>query len=219
MAELAKAAGIARFGVVGWSAGAPYAAAVAAAMPDLLTGVCIASSASFTYAAGPPHRDDEDEGIVELIERFGPAEATIRYAEENREWAEGFLQDPLSSVRSWGEAAGDRWLFQDDELSANNLLGVREALRQGAIGSACDDIALLSPWGFSLEEIETTVHCWHGAQDPGLDLEDVERVIARLPRSTLTVWPDVGHFGLAKYWGSVLEAALGPHGSVIPSPA
>jgi pimeloyl-ACP methyl ester carboxylesterase len=51
VAELAKAVGIARFGVVGWSAGAPYAAAVAAAMPDLLTGVCIASSASFTYAA------------------------------------------------------------------------------------------------------------------------------------------------------------------------
>ena len=83
--ELADALGIDRFGVVGWSGGAPYAAAVAAELhPGRLTGVCLASSASIAYAVGPSQADDEDLHISELIDRFGPAEATVRAPRRSR---------------------------------------------------------------------------------------------------------------------------------------
>ena len=85
----------------------------------------------------------------------------------------------------------------------------REAVRQGAIGACSDWIGLLAPWGFSVAEIEVDVHLWHGAQDSWVDRDDFERVVTAIPRSTLTVWPDAGHFGVAKYWPDVLEAALG----------
>jgi hypothetical protein len=42
-------------------------------------------------------------------------------------------------------------------------------------------------------------------------LEDFKRVAALFPRATLTTWPDVGHFGPARYWESVLALALGGH--------
>ena len=42
-----------------------------------------------------------------------------------------------------------------------------------------------------------------------VELEAFERVVRLVPRSTLTVWPDVGHMGIVRYWDSVLATALG----------
>jgi hypothetical protein len=42
-----------------------------------------------------------------------------------------------------------------------------------------------------------------------VDLQSFELVAASLRRGRRTVWPDAGHFGIAKHWSSVLEAALG----------
>jgi pimeloyl-ACP methyl ester carboxylesterase len=109
-----------------------------------------------------------------------------------------------------GDAAeGDRWVLEDVGLADGFYASAREAVRQGAVGSASDWIALLTPWGFALEEIEPEVHLWHGAQDDLVKLDDFERVADLIPNSTLTTWPDVGHLGPVKYWESVLAAALG----------
>jgi pimeloyl-ACP methyl ester carboxylesterase len=209
VAELTEALGIGRFGVVGWSGGAPYAASVAASMPDRLTGTCIVSSASITYTLGPTTPDEEDEHLIDMIRTIGHAEATLRYVEENRAWAEGLLKDPASLTELDEIAEGDRWLFDDPAESKGLNDMTREAVRQGAIGACSDWIGLLAPWGFSLNEIEAHVHLWHGGQDTWVDRNDFERVAAEIPHSTLTVWPDAGHFGIAKHWSDVLGTALG----------
>ena len=209
VAELAEALGIDRFGLIGWSGGASYAAAVAAALPDRLTGVCLVSSASLIWVVAPTEPDEEDRHVLDLIERFGPAGATIRYAEENRAWAEDLLQDPASIIDPQKLPEGDRWLFEEPEQAEGFFDSIQEALRQGAIGAASDWLSSYLPWGFSPDEIEPAVHLWHGRQDGGVSLQSLELVVASLPRGTLTVWPDAGHFGIAKYWSSVLEAALG----------
>ena len=209
VAELTELWGIDRFGVVGWSGGAAYAAAVAARLPDRLTGVCITCSASITCALPGVELDDDDRHVLELIERFGPAEAASRSAEEDREWADDLAADPTTLFRLGDAAEGDRWVLEDVGLADGFYASVREAVRQGAVGSASDWIALLTPWGFALEEIEPEVHLWHGAQDDLVKLDDFERVADLIPNSTLTTWPDVGHLGPVKYWESVLAAALG----------
>jgi pimeloyl-ACP methyl ester carboxylesterase len=207
--ELADALGIDRFGVVGWSGGAPYAAAVAAELlPDRLTGVCLASSASIAYAVGPSQADDEDLHISELIDRFGPAEATVRYAAKIQAWAEGLRQDPGSMTNPDEFAAGDLWVLEQPEPRAGLFSSIGEGVRQGATGAATDWVNLLAPWGFSLAEIEVPVHMWHGGQDSWVQLADCERVVAAIPHAALTVWPDAGHFGPAKHWADVLAAAL-----------
>jgi pimeloyl-ACP methyl ester carboxylesterase len=209
VAEFIELCGIGRFGAVGWSGGAPYAAAVAATMPDRLTGVCIACSASISCALPGFELDDDDRHVLELIERFGPAEAARRSADEDRDWAAGLRADPTTLLGIDDVADGDRWVFEDVGLADPFYESVREAMRQGAIGSASDWIAQLTPWGLSFADIEPEVHLWHGAQDATVELENFERVANLLPRATLTIWPDVGHFGPVRYWGDVLEAALG----------
>lgn len=209
VAEFTRLCGIDRFGVVGWSGGAPYAAAVAASMPEQLTGVCIACSASITCALPGIELDDDDRHIIALIERFGPAEAASRSADEDQDWAADLRADPTALFGIDDAAEGDRWVFEDVGLADGFYASVREAVRQGAIGSASDSIALFTPWGFSFGDIEPEVHLWHGAQDRLVKLEDFERVADLLPRATLSTWPDVGHFGPVRYWQDMLRAALG----------
>src|SRR5215475_6197415 len=60
VAELVAHLDVRRFGIVGWSGGAPFAAAVAAKMPDLLTGVCLVSSASLSWGLDQPVLDEGD---------------------------------------------------------------------------------------------------------------------------------------------------------------
>jgi pimeloyl-ACP methyl ester carboxylesterase len=207
--ELTAALGIDRFGVIGWSGGAPYAAAVAAALPDRLTGVCLASSASITYALDSIEFDEEDLHIVDLIERLGQIEATRQFAAENEAWADGVRTDPASLFPPDETAAGDRWFFDSTDLSAGLYDSLRDGLRQGMVGAATDWVGLVAPWGFSLGDIEPAVQLWHGAQDGGVSQDDFERVAAAIPNGTLTVWPGAGHCGIVKYWGDVLAAALG----------
>jgi pimeloyl-ACP methyl ester carboxylesterase len=70
---LADALGLERFGVVGWSAGAPYALACAATIPERLTGVAITTSASaFSYLYDDPEVrdalvDDDELAILEAL--------------------------------------------------------------------------------------------------------------------------------------------------------
>ena len=210
VAELTAALGIDRFGVVGWSGGAPYAAAVAAQMPERLTGVCLASSASLTYVLETVERDDEDLANLSAAERLGAAAATLRYAENLGEWAAGIRQDPMGFVFSNGSVAeGDRPLFDDPAFAAGFVGSVEEGLRQGALGAATDWMALLRPWGFGLDDIAIHVDLWHGAQDANVDRVAFETVAAGLPDARLTVWDDAGHYGPAKHWPDVLAVALG----------
>jgi pimeloyl-ACP methyl ester carboxylesterase len=210
VAELTEALRIDRFGVVGWSGGAPYAAAVAAAMPERLTGVCLASSGSLAYILETTARDDEDRENLAAIERTGAAAATVQYAERMRDWAEGVAQDPIAYVGASGLVGdGDRCLFDDEAFVTGFAASVREGLRQGALGPATDWIALVLPWGFGLDDIAVHVDLWHGAQDASVDRTAFERVVEGLADASLTVWPDAGHFGPATHWADVLEAALG----------
>jgi pimeloyl-ACP methyl ester carboxylesterase len=208
--ELTDALGIARFGVVGWSGGAPYAAAVAATMPQRLTGACLASSASLTYILDTADRDEEDHENLRVMARDGAGSAVRQYAERLQGWAEEIRRDPVGFVTADGSVAdGDRSLFDDPDFGAGFARSVAEGLRQGALGAASDWIALLAPWGFGLDDIAMHVDLWHGAQDNRVDQALFADVAAHLPDASLTVWPDSGHFGPATHWVDVLAAALG----------
>ncbi len=209
VAELATALDAERFGVIGWSGGAPFAAGVAAAIPDRLTGVCLVSSASLACGLDDPELDDDDRHILDLVERYGSREATLRYAEEDQPWAAQVRQDPASLITPSELGPGDAWLLEDPRAVAGFEESVVEAVRQGAIGAASDWVAHVTPWGFSLRDIKIPVRLWHGEQDLGRPVEEAQAVADMIGLGSLTVWPDVGHFGILKNWSAVLEAALG----------
>jgi pimeloyl-ACP methyl ester carboxylesterase len=212
VAELAAHLGVSRFGVVGWSGGAPFAAAVAAAMPHQLTGVCLVNSASLIYGLDQPTLDEEDQALVDQIEQLGRETATLRLAANQHEQAERALQDPQAFLEDDLKGLGEadlRTLQNDPTVAAGMADGFSEVFRQGAIGMVTDWVNHVPPWGFSLRDIKFPVHFWHGAQDAGVDTDVVRQLAAMIPGSQLTVWPEAGHLGLVEHWPEVLTSCLG----------
>jgi pimeloyl-ACP methyl ester carboxylesterase len=86
------------------------------------------------------------------------------------------------------------------------LEGVREYAGQGPLGIVWESVAILQPWSFRLADISIPVHLWHGEQDPRVRLSTQEFAAETIPDARLTIWPDAGHLGIAKYWHQVIEA-------------
>jgi|SRR5687767_3674859 len=212
VAELADRLGLGRFGVVGISAGGPWAAACAALIPERLSGVGLASSralGAYNLRERPQaveELNEDDLREYELVRDLAPESAANRLAAENEEWLHGLVEHPERFLAGYEPPAGDTWFF-DDPVQVESLLeSFREYGRQGAMGYAWEAVAVLQPWSFQLADISMPVHLWHGAQDPRVPLATQEFAAETIPDARFTVWADAGHFGTAKYWGEVLEA-------------
>jgi len=207
MLVFADALELERFGVVGWSAGTPYVLACAATIPERLTGAGVTTSAAaFSYLYDDTDvRDalwDDDERAIIAALSESRAAADRRAAEDGEEWVRDVTERPDELFTDID--VGDEWFFDDPDLRQNALDSARDALRQGAAAVAPQWVALLAPWGFRLEDITIPVHFWAGAHDVTRPIELVQRLADRIPNHTLTVWDDVGHFGIAKHMREVL---------------
>ncbi len=212
VAELADGLGLERFGVIGLSAGGPWAAACAALIPERLTGVGIASSralAECNLRERPQALEEfseEDRRAFELLRELGPEDAAKSLAVDDEEWARGLFEHPEKFLDGFEPPEGDRWFFEDPVQVELFFEGFRETGRQGALGSACEWVALMQPWSFLLADISIPVHLWHGEQDSRVQLATQEFAAETIPDAHLTIWPDAGHLGMAKHWREVLEA-------------
>jgi len=207
---LADALGIDRFGVIGHSAGVPYALACAALIPERLTGVAVTNSASaMIYLAreDPEVRaavlDADDERIMR---RFAsdPEGAAKEVVEVGAEWVADLAEHPEQILT--GDDEGDAWFFEDPARRDMFLASIREAVRQGIDGFVGQWLAQLAPWGFRIEDIEMPVHVWLGANDRITPPPVMGKLTDRIPHHVTTVWEDAGHNGIAKHFGEVLTS-------------
>jgi pimeloyl-ACP methyl ester carboxylesterase len=211
VAELADALGIDRFGVVGWSAGGPYAAACAARIPTRLTGVAIGATrhlAQFNFVENPAAHDElaaDDRALFELAQR-DPDAAARAAAEANEEWLRALWDDPEGWLNNVQLPEVDRRSLEDTERRQAFLEAMREGVRQGPDAFAWEAIDVFLPWGFRLADIAIEVQVFHGEQDTWVERRHVDFLVATLPSARLTVWPDSGH-GPAPHWGEILHAA------------
>jgi len=207
---LAEALRLDRFGVVGWSAGTCYVFACAAMVPERLTGAAGTTSAAtmrYLFDRDDELReqliDDDERTILSMLHEQGREAAERWTADDAAEWARGVAEHPEQLVE--GADPGDEWFLEDADRKAAFAESFREAVRQGAEAMAPQFVAQVAPWGFRLEDITIPVHVWAGAND-GITPPDRMRLVAeRIPRVTFTVWDDVGHAGLAKYFRDVLR--------------
>jgi pimeloyl-ACP methyl ester carboxylesterase len=58
---------------------------------------------------------------------------------------------------------------------------LRESYRQGTTALAADLLEYTRPWGFRLDQVTTTVHLWHGEQDPKVPVAVARQLAASLP--------------------------------------
>ena len=104
--ELADALEVERFGVVGWSAGGPYAAACAARIPERLTGVGIGASDDLSYdlAENPAAYEGlgaDLQGLFELARKDPDAAAAAR-VEARRDWVRALQERPETLIEQFG---------------------------------------------------------------------------------------------------------------------
>jgi pimeloyl-ACP methyl ester carboxylesterase len=207
--ELAGALGLERFGVVGWSAGTPYAFACAALIPDRLTGAAgTTSAAALRYLIwdDPELRetllDDDDRAILELLADREAAER--RAAADAAEFVSGIAAHPEQLLERPADP-GDEWFLEDPGQRRAFVESWREAVRQGADAMSPQFVAQVAPWGFRLEDITMPVHVWAGANDRVTPPERMRLVADKIPNVEFTIWDDVGHAGIAKYFRDVLR--------------
>jgi pimeloyl-ACP methyl ester carboxylesterase len=209
--DLADSLGIDRFAVVGWSGGGPYAAACAALIPSRLTAAGIVSSrhlGQYNFVERPEsygELDADDRATYDLAQK-DPAAAAELAAQQNADLVARIQANPRTFITAATQPEGDRWFFADETEARPFYLALAESVRQGIDGLRWELIDMWFPWGFRLDEIAMRVHLWHGEQDPRVARRHIEFIAERIPDSVLTTWPDVGHFGIAKYWGQILAA-------------
>jgi pimeloyl-ACP methyl ester carboxylesterase len=208
--ELADTLGVDKFGVVGWSAGGPYAAACAARISARLIGVGIGACrhlSQFNFAENPAAYEElgaDDRQLFELARR-DPDAAARAAAEADAEWVSMLWERPDSLLEKRTFPEADRWYFKNPELRQSFLEAVRESVRQGPAAFAWEEIDVFLPWGFRLADIAVEVRVFHGAQDTWVKRRHVDFMVKTLPNARLTVWPDSGH-GPARHWREILEA-------------
>lgn len=198
--QIANSLGLKDFAVAGWSAGAPYALACAAAMPHRVR-------AAATLAG------------------MAPLE-TIRQVFELKLWADQVLipaarwSARAAAALVWlGRWAPDRYLAREIRRTAGNrdraalngqpvewvIAALRDATARGASGTAEDYRRFGGAWGFDLGTVHQPVTMWQGEQDVLLPMKHAHRLATALPNSTLKVVASSGHYLPTVIAGEVLN--------------
>jgi pimeloyl-ACP methyl ester carboxylesterase len=182
--------------VAGHSGGGPDALACAAGMDGVRATLVIAG-------VGPsdvPELDFTDgmgeENIVELGKAAAGEEVLRPYLEEQR--AELVAADVQQMVAAFASVLPevDR-AAMNDEVGADLVAQISEGLRHGVDGWVDDDLALTSPWGFSLDDVVTPVTLWQGDADLMVPFAHGQWLAAALPRVDANLLPGEGHLSIA----------------------
>jgi pimeloyl-ACP methyl ester carboxylesterase len=190
--ELAGQLGIDRFALFGLSGGGPHVVAVVHASPERVSRAAIVSGLA------PPEMPRRYTGmwlpvrVLFLLARRLPALHRVALRQMAR-----FYSDPVKMRQQMirGLPRPDRELVEArpeviDVFSA----AAREAHRNGIEGDAWEWQLYVRPWGFDLAALPLPVGLWYGSVD-GNAPEAMGRYLAeKIPRATLRVVPDGGHF-------------------------
>jgi pimeloyl-ACP methyl ester carboxylesterase len=194
--------------VIGWSAGAPSVLALGFGLPDRVTTLGLAAPGGLSgLIPGIAEAAGWSAGYRAVAELFArDRTAGIAALEEPYAWFSGDGWEAMFA-ESFG-AADDRVLADPATLEAMKTL-IREAARQGPAGRVADEIAELSPMGFSVSQISQPVHIWTGALDT-IDIRmTADYLVNAIPEATLITYPDGAHLFPLDHWAEILAVLLG----------
>ncbi len=205
---IAQALGLGRLGVWGISGGGPYALGCAALLPDVVVAAAVVASPApygeegLDYFAGMGELNAEDTRLF-----FSDPEAARRKTRQDWEQfmaatpeqlAEGMksLLSPVDAQALTGELA--QWLAET----------AHDGLAAGDQGWWDDAVALLTGWGFDLEDIRVPVKIWHGRQDRFVPVQHGQWLAANVPGAEADISDDDGHLSLTARIGEIHDWLL-----------
>jgi len=196
VAELADFLKLEKFRALGISGGAPYAYALAWAMPRRVRAIAVVSGAP-NIAELSDH-----SGLLALYrwlmfadQRF-PAPLcrlgfhlarpflSLRPPRRSRSWLLKLLQPcDADSLR--------------DELAFEACFeSQRRAWKTSAEGVLADAQLFAQPWGFSLNELQVPVRLWHGDSDRSFSVGVAREMATKIPNCHLRVIERAGHYSV-----------------------
>ena len=198
VARLADALAIDRFTILGFSGGAPYAAACALQLPDRL------QACGLVAGAGQAGR------FLRALAQVLPSRTIplVRPFISNR----GRMTWWLRRVR-WLARRADRQSFERHDIEPIVVASIVESLRQGSEGVAREVTLLGQPWGFALEDIEMPIRLWHGEDDAIVPVRVGRSAANRLRHVTAVFVQGEAHKSLLVNYGAEILATLLPRES------
>jgi pimeloyl-ACP methyl ester carboxylesterase len=193
VAELADHLGIERFWVVGWSMGGPYAAAIAAGLPERVAGaVLLAPAPVYATAADGPERMGKAHAWT--LARDDPWQMSQLYTALA---LEARRNPPLAVQLFAGSGNGltpsEERLMNDPTIAQDFIEIIVEASRQGALGLVDDMRVVLAPWGFDLGTIAVPVTLWQGDDDSFVGTDSPAEWARAVPGLTTRTLTGDGH--------------------------
>lgn len=196
IAAIADHLGIERFAVSGGSGGGPHALAAGARLPERVTRVgCDVGVAPYD-APGLEWLEAMDPVNVREIQwtLAGEGILTRELGREARETLERVDEDPAALFAGIELSASDRTVLSDHEVREMLRGSVREMFAQGAGGGwVDDDLALVAPWGFEVDEIAVPVEISYGEADVLVPASHGQWLAEHIPHASVTVAEEAGH--------------------------
>ena len=205
--ELTDQLDLRRVGLLGHSAGGPYALAAAHLLPRTVSCVVI--------GAGSPPYSESWTRASRVTSRMSRLYSQLAVHAPRLSGALYRLSTPRSAgaveriVRlvSRGTSKDAQFARDHPDATRASLMALWDGSRQGSSGPI-DDVAVVArPWGFELREVRTPVEWWHGQQDKRVSPQAGREVTSRLPCATAH-FVDGGHYVLF----ARAEEALAPLG-------
>ena len=191
--------------VAGISAGGPFAAACAAAIPNRVRSLTLIS------ALGPPGWATQGmapgERLSLEVARRAPAFGGWflgRLAALARANPRLFLRVATSEL-----PGADRRAIGQPAMRDAFLANYTEAFRRGSQGVAQDLRVLSQPWGFQLAAIRVPTAVHHGEADTTVPPEHARLYAEAIPGAQLQLHPGHGHFSILAAAGEILAPLAG----------
>ncbi|OWK38657.1 alpha/beta fold hydrolase [Fimbriiglobus ruber] len=196
------ALGVNRFGLIGVSAGTPFALAAALELRDRVTAIAIASGLCDFSTGHYGAISTREIGLVRV------APAAVRAVLNSFARQVGRNPRALYRMLDTFETRDEKRFFQEDpaalELAAADVL---EALRQGADGVVSDLDLTARPWGLSLGEVTAPTTLFHGAADRLATPVMAEANGRRIPNAVVRIFPGEGHISTVRTQATAILAA------------
>jgi pimeloyl-ACP methyl ester carboxylesterase len=202
--DFATQKSISRFAVVAASQGGPYGAACAYALPELVSSVSLVSG-----VAGL-----EDSAVTATQNRMIRTQIFIARRVPWLLALQGNLMRPLLKGERAKKLVGSLLSNLPDidkqAMSAPRAIDlmiedIREGMRQGGAGGVDDMRAVVTDWGFRLEDIRTKAFIWQGADDPNVTPAMARFMAERIPNNETVFVPGAGHLLIISHWRKILE--------------
>lgn len=200
--------GLDKFSILAYSLGGPYGFACAISIPDRLHKIGIVSGAAmFTE---PELMKNINEGTRNFLTM--PREKPLL----SRLFLGLMLGimprlAPAQFIKGAGAVLpeADRAIVSASrEFQDGFIHMVREATKQGTRGAFHESLLSVTPYGFSLQDIQMPIQLWHGEADQNIPVEMARYAASTLPKCEAKFYPNEGHLSLFKKHAEEIIRAL-----------